>query len=108
MKTRVMSIVNQTSKKEYAVYAAVILLLIVCYVMGDLRLQSGYRALEKMRHDVSVSADSLRSEILRADLQVNMLSSLERIAPMAENLGLALNEPANKVMFKVSSEGGQK
>lgn len=107
MKTRVMSIVSQVSKKERTVYAIVVMVLLVAYVMCDLRLQSGYRALEKERHEEIVAGDSLRSEILRADLQENTLTSLEHILPLAENMGLGFFEPANKVILK-NDNGGVK
>ncbi len=104
MKTRVMSIVSQTSNREWIAYAAVIVLLFVLYFILDLRLQSSYRALERERYYEEVAIDSLQSEISLADLQVYTLSALERIRPMAENLGLGMYEPAYKVMLATTKE----
>lgn len=77
------------------------LLLLGCvYLMAGFTLQNKYWELLKEKRDAEQLSEKLRSEILLADLELNKLTSLERIRPLADSLGLSFREPAQKVRIR--------
>lgn len=77
---------------------------ITLYMLLDIQFQNKYKVLAADKKAEEKLSKELYGKLLQAELEINRLSSIERIAPLADSLGLSLRIPFYKVQ-RVAVEG---
>lgn len=94
-------------KTNKAIFLIVLLVLVVVVaeLMTPLYLQNRVNRLYKQSRELEKQIVSLESESLVLELEMNRLSSLERLSAFADSAELGLNVVPVKVMSRGGSDG---
>lgn len=76
-----------------------VLLLLSLFFMLPLYLQNRLNRLYETSHKLADQVSFLQRDVLLLELKINQLSSLERLAPFADSVGLGLNGVPVKLMI---------
>jgi len=97
------SFVNYSNRVIVRGFLGLVLVAVLLLIL-PLYMQNRMTRLYAKSHELSESASMLRRDILQQELEINRLSSLERLSDFAETAELELN----RVPTKVRVVGGSK